>query len=482
MSINIIKWIKDNKKEIAVLFVMYVLQMSSIIRANFSYDDDLGRIIEGYAGNAYDSRYLADIISKAINANNRITDTSPLTQYLACFFLAVSVLVIIRVFSENSKIDIFSLAVAAIMVSPFFLVNFSYKIDSSFMALSVLLSVMPFLWKDNIRAYIIASAIGTFGVCMTYQASSGIYPMLVLMYAYFCWMMGKNDLAVSLKFTAYSATTYVLCMFFFKTFLMREIEDGYISNSVPDIKSLIPTFIRNITKIYRTIIADFSKMWNILIALLVVIFIFNCLRSSSRKLLANIVYLMITLVFILLLVVGPYVILERPLIEARSLYGFSVMLTILGAVILSFDGIKAVIGRGVLFILGWCLFAFSFTYGNALAEQMKYTDFRVEEIINDLTDLPNYIDNDERQVEIKGSIGLAPAVDCLNYDYVLIKEIPIYIDSVNSWGTNYYFYNYYNLTGVLDECGMGKDQFELVQESAYHKIYNRDNQFIVELK
>ena len=57
----------------------------------------------------------------------------------------------------------------------------------------------------------------------------------------------------------------------------------------------------------------------------------------------------------------------------------------------------------------------------------------------------------------------------------------IFFAQTDSIWNNYYFYNYYKLEGIKSVRGLDGEGFELVQESALHRIYNRGNQFIVEL-
>ena len=47
-------------KEILIMTVIFLIEISAIVRANFFFNDDLGRNIEGYTGNAFDSRYIDD--------------------------------------------------------------------------------------------------------------------------------------------------------------------------------------------------------------------------------------------------------------------------------------------------------------------------------------------------------------------------------------------------------------------------------------
>lgn len=60
--------------------------------------------------------------------------------------------------------------------------------------------------------------------------------------------------------------------------------------------------------------------------------------------------------------------------------------------------------------LCWCFFVFAFTYGNALAAQKNYTDFRVQLVIEDLNELEIMNTEEIKKIQLIGSIGQAPGV------------------------------------------------------------------------
>ena len=117
---------KEKMKSIVIMMILFMLEISAIIRANFLFNDDLARNIEGYAGNAFDSRYLADWISKLTNGNNYITDITPLTQIMACFFLAIAVVIIFSVIGKR-KMTFIDYVCGTMLMSPYFLANIDRK-------------------------------------------------------------------------------------------------------------------------------------------------------------------------------------------------------------------------------------------------------------------------------------------------------------------------------------------------------------------
>ncbi len=477
--------LKKNAKSIFIMGILFLTEISAIIRANVLYNDDLGRNLEGYMGNAYDSRYISDWISILVNCNKHVSDVSPLTQILACLFLALSVIIVFKILGKSEKIGILPYVCGTIILSPYFLENISYKVDSVFMALSILAVIIPFLWMDSKYKYIAASVIGLLVMCMTYQASSGVYPMLVILIAFWNWNYGKNTLKESLIFVAKSAITYILTLAFFAVFLVKPIEEGYINNGVSFGNNIFAAVMHNYINIYMTIIADFMKWWNLLAILVAIAFVTVSVLSSQVKKIYAFIGAIVTGILLLLTAFGVYPLLDSTLIEPRSMYGFSILLFLISAIVVCYgQGTVGYISKGFVAIMAWCFFTFSFIYGNALSIQMDYVDFRTEEVINDLTDLECYLQDGEKDILIKGSTGFAPSIENLPYDYVLIhKLVPNYLEEgTNEW-SSYRFYNYYGLKDVKRVSDVSdEDGFELCHESSYHRILSKGNEIIVELK
>jgi len=163
-------------KPVLIMFGIYAFGISAIIRADFLYIDDIGRSAHGYRGWENWSRHISSFLAIFIHADTRINDISPLTQ-----LIAVSSVVLVYVIN-NEKITKTALAASIpIGLSPYFLECFSYKFDAPYMALSVFVSIVPFVFMKNMLAFSVASVLGILIMCMTYQASSGIYIIIVIL-------------------------------------------------------------------------------------------------------------------------------------------------------------------------------------------------------------------------------------------------------------------------------------------------------------
>lgn len=108
-------------KPFIILAFIYCLGIVSIIRANFNYIDDLGRVSDGYRGWMNWSRYISEGFSVLIHTDSRLMDISPLSQILACLILAFASVILIYVFTEKEQISKWNiLAVLPLGLSPYF--------------------------------------------------------------------------------------------------------------------------------------------------------------------------------------------------------------------------------------------------------------------------------------------------------------------------------------------------------------------------
>ncbi len=257
-------------KPFIILAFIYCLGIVSIIRANFNYIDDLGRVSDGYRGWMNWSRYISEGLSVLIHTDSRLMDISPLPQILACLILALASVILIYVFTEKEQISKWNiLAVIPLGLSPYFLECLSYKFDSPYMALSVLASIFPFLFiQCNEKIYFCISFVGCLIMCMTYQASSGIYVLITLFLAAKKFNEGKS----CFRFIAVSALSYVVSLVVFRIALMRKLND-YATTDTAGISDLIPIVCNNIQTYFNLIYSDFNRVWLVLIVLLVVAYI-----------------------------------------------------------------------------------------------------------------------------------------------------------------------------------------------------------------
>lgn len=470
------------KKAFLIMTAVYTLGISAILRANFNYLDDMGRVAGGYKGWTNFSRFLTEALSSFIHMDNYLTDVSPLPQLIAVLLLALSGILILYIVYERTDFSVWELiALIPLGLNPYFLECISYKYDAPYIALSILSSVIPLLYKKkNAITYIAISIIGTVAVCTTYQAASGIYPMLVILLMLRMW--NNND---SLKkignFCLQSIIGYELGIIFFHITIMIPVKT-YVSNSLIGMKDLIPGIFNHLKIYYSYVTGDFKTFWLVLIIVMVIGFIWSTACSTKQHIYLSIPIALSALLFMGLLCFGMYPALSAPLFAPRAMYGFGVFITFLGITIMERQ--KNLPFKTIASILSWTFFVFSFTYGNALYSQKEYTDFRINLLIQDLNDMEIFSSNQPVTVQISGTIGQAPVIKNMPQNYQMLNRlVPSTFQGKWAWGEAG-FYRYYNLKNVIADSSVDLTTYNLpvLEEKMYHTIKGQDNYILVELK
>ncbi len=483
------KSFKNQKKEYAyltkpffILTIIYLLAVYPIIRANFNYIDDLSRVQFGLRGWKNFSRFISEYLSIFIHSNKYLTDISPLTQIIAIFFLVISSIIILHLFKNNKKITFLNLVtVIPLGLSPYFLECISYKYDSPYMALSILASTFPFLFYNKNSKYnlgfLLMTFLGTIIMCTSYQAASGIIPLITIFLAFKAW--NKKEGKDALKIVVSTSIGYLLGLIIFKLFIMIPT-DTYASNSLLPIKELVPGFLKNLKIYYKLVISDFKELRLILIVFISICFVIvQSKQSKQNKVFAA------TISIILLTIAGfsafgLYPALSKPIFPPRAMYGFGVLIALIG--VNATNDKKLCIPKFISLCLCWCLFTFPFTYGNALSEQKRYIDFRVQSVIVDLNKLEIMKTNTLKTVRIKGNIGHAPSIENMPAEYknILTRLVCQSFSGDWYWDTKY-FLDYFKLPNISinNDSSLTPNNLTLAEDTVYHKIETNKKDYIL---
>ena len=188
---------RENRRFFIFIFSVFIVGIFTIIRANYSYIDDMGRATQGYNHLDTWSRFLAGALAMLIHASPRLMDISPLPQISACLILAFGAFVFAYIATEKKVTWLSCIAALPIGLSAYFLENLTFKFDAPYMALAVVFGIVPFLFVNNKKAFSAASILGLLGTCFTYQSASGVYIVLTIFFAFlfYCeksWDIKKN--------------------------------------------------------------------------------------------------------------------------------------------------------------------------------------------------------------------------------------------------------------------------------------------------
>lgn len=374
-------------------------------------------------------------------------------------------------------------------LSPYFLECISYKFDAPYMAISVLASVAPVLfYKKGTAWYLLSVVLGMLVMCMSYQAASGIFPMLVVLIALKKWNQQESFKELG-RFVLLSVIGYLAGLLIFSTVIMKALAlNGYVTTSLPALRELPYYFVHNLIRYYLTVFSDLKKEWLLLIAVLLVGFLYVSLRESKRKWYASLLMAVAGLLLMLAMAFGVYPALQSPLYEPRAMYGFGVMLSLIGLYTVSATGRREYAAAKVAcFALCWCFFVFAFTYGNTLYVQKTYTDYRVAAVIDDLDEVGAFDSEEPKVVQISGTIGYAPQIYAMRQDYQILNRLVPVMFQKSSWEWGRFgFEHYYGLPEMEwasdENLDLHDKNLPILRESIYHTIRGDAKYILVELK
>jgi hypothetical protein len=189
-----------------------------------------------------------------------------------------------------------------------------------------------------------------------------------------------------------------------------------------------------------TIYNDFGLIWKVIIVLICILFIFYTTRKSRQKKYTAFIVSLVFIIVSFFLSYGVYFLLQSPSYAPRALLGFGVFTALLGICIVSGRNKAAVVS---VFMLNWCFLVFAFSYGNALTDQKRYTNFRVEMLLHDLSSLFPDREKSNMSVSMDNMIGFGPITENISEHYPLIKRLVpdnrhyhvyIYMSEYFHWG------------------------------------------------
>lgn len=472
---------EQSKKTILALSVITLVALSALLRVSFTNRDDMLRVADGYRGWYLGNRYVNDILAALIHAGRWISDISPLSQMIAIFLMAVASTITLRIFSEGQKIGWLQVfAVMPRIVFPYFLVCLSYKFDSPYMALSVLAGTFPLLYASkNTKKYLLISFLGTLICCMTYQASLGTYPILVLFYCYVKWNRGVWGRRKTLWFTVSSAASYLIALVLYKLAFVRYVIP-YAPGNVFSIRNLPRGVLNNYRTLYGNLNKDLIRSWKVLLVVLTICFILSMILSTKRNRIASGLLCVGMLLVTSFLTVGPLIVFEGQPFSARYSYGIATPIAAMAAILSYTKGFY--VGKLAAIGISWCFIVFSLTYGNAESEQMHYVDVRCGQILSDMKDVIG--DTPGTEYLFEGSCGYAPTIQKLVKRMPLLKRMQLQNVGHDYFG-GYYFalhyaeglstYNPYIDINTLEDRRVLVDNYS-------HRIEQSGNVYIIDVK
>jgi hypothetical protein len=483
---------KKNLTVFLIILAVYFLGIFTILRANSYYNDDLDRSLKGYRGWAVWGRYLADFLSALLHMNLKIGDISPLPQIISIVFMAAATLIFLKVAAGENITIPFIIAALPIGLSPYFMENYSYKYDSPYMALSVLFSLVPFLFYKNNVVYAITSFFCLLGMCMSYQSSSGIYIVVAAFIVFRMWIKKDASIKETITFILNSIFSYLLALIFFKKLLFVTIqseETGYYRTAMFSLSNIFSGIISNGRKFATLVFSDFgSGMIAIFSLCALALFLILSLVFSRRNRFFTLLFSLFFTGFSFILSYGAYLVLREPLWSPRAFTGLGFFMASVLTFNITFSGnfkklkCLAVLVSG---LLAYNLLVFDLSYGNALAEQTEYQNFRTTLLIEDINrSLGSGID--KPVVYMENNIGFSPVIDNLGSVYPLIKRIiNVLPGGGNEWGhlpLDKFRFAHHKAYDAETYNPESLKELPLRLDNSYHTIHSDGRIFFITLK
>jgi len=327
---------------------------------------------------------------------------------------------------------------------------------------------------------------------MTYQAASGVYLVILILLCFRNWNNREKSYKELLSFLGIAVFAFCFAMLLFRFFLMKPHVDGKISATMFPLPHIITGMLGNIKNYALVINHDFGMIWKTGIALVLFFFITKSTSQSAQKKLLSFFVSIPVIVISFIVSYGVYFLLTVPLFYPRALLGFGVFLAVLCIYVVSDYKKIAIV---TVLALNWCLFVFAFSYGNALADQSRYAEFRISILLHDLSELYPNRNQDDMTFQFNNTIDYAPSIKNIAKHYPIIERLVPKRLSVNvdNWWDLYYFSEYFNyskynnVVGTFfaktgDNIDFSALNLPVVLDSYYHTIQSDGNRILIILK
>jgi len=488
---KILRTFKPFIKPFLIVFFIYAFAMLAMWRSGVSFVDDKGRAIFGYAWTSDFNRFSSTAFGLLMNANDRLLDISPWPQILGMGILAIAGVVVTYVFCDK-KIKYLPLILTTFIgITPLAIECWMYKFDAPCIALSVLASVLPILWwpKDFSKKVVTKFGIITM-ICMlvmwtTYQAANGIFPVLCVYMAAKDYMKGEKILSI-IKKLGLAVVVFVIPALIFK-FCLPEPSKSYRKNEMLSLAELVSGMWGNFMNHLRLAAQSLNIWQKILAGLAFVGMVILILREYKKKSW----FLILAFVIALPLSIGAYLLLKEPPLTPRSFVG--VGMVFVPVIILATKNVNRILDYFCVFpslVLLYSFLMFVLAFGNGLADQERWANYRVEDLVSGLSELyPDRNEILERKIQIAGDIGMSKVMQHVAEKYPATKQIVTLQQTGLSWAAwgLTKIRSYYNRQQTFEEeypyevfCGLGVDNIK--KDTYYYTIRDNGGYICVDLK
>ncbi|MCE2078887.1 glucosyltransferase domain-containing protein [Streptococcus thermophilus] len=481
---NFWEFIERNKKACFIILSIYLVVNINIGLAEFPYIDDIGRQLEGYSGfSEHYSRYLSEISARLIQGGSHLTDPGLSTNIISAFILTFASVTLLFVLFPSKKINLgLILSSTVIGINPWFLEALSFRFDNPFMSLSILVSLLPFIFWESKKLFNLFSIICIYLMCNSYQASSGIYILMVLTLVFLELIYGKK---LNIKGLLNSAVSYIVGMVLYKVQITIKPPIFAEQGKTPGLFQLPNVIIGNAKGYLKNIYLQSYKTWIYLVIVLLFLLILNILISGKQKKIFSLFYTFIWLSVGSVISYGAYLALPMQfyLMRPRYEYGLGAFISIILVVIVgisSKNGILSLIKSLVSGLFVFYMLTFSFVYVSTLKQQNTIFESQSSILGNALN---KYVTKKNRVVNLNKFLPNSPIYENTSSVYPLIGSLVMPNTNI-SWDMTKRFNSLTKLDvefKPFDTTNLDSS-YELLETTKLYDLYSKDDQLYLFMK
>lgn len=319
-------------------------------------------------------------------------------------------------------------------------------------------------------------------MCNSYQASSGIYILMVLTLVFLELIYGKK---FNIRGLLNSAVSYIVGMVLYKVQITIKPPIFAEQGKTPGLFQLPNVILGNAKGYLKNIYLQSSKTWIYLVIVLLLLLIVNILISGKQKKIFSLFYTFIWLSVGSVISYGAYLALPMQfyLMRPRYEYGLGAFISIILVVIVgisSKNSILSIIKSLVSGLFVFYMLTFSFIYVSTLKQQN--TIFETQSSILGNT-LNKYVDKKNQVVNLNKFLPNSPIYENTSSVYPLIGSLVMPNTNI-SWDMTKRFNSLTKLdvefkpfdTTHLDSS------YKLLETTKLFDLYSKDEQLYLFMK
>lgn len=324
-------------------------------------------------------------------------------------------------------------------------------------------------------------------MCNTYQASSGVYLLLVLALSFKRILENEKWIEI-LKQIALSALAYIVAMgsYVLEMKFNPELANRGGNVAIASLKD-IPAVIFINSKMYlQKIIEQSTRLWILFVIVLLIVFIFVHVITAKTKRANVFFFSFVYLILGSILSYGVFLIFSEKLALAapRYAYGFSIFVAI--TLILLLNRLPRIPSlsipiQGIITLFCFYLLSFPFVYASSLSYQLDAFERQSLVLASDLKDL---VLSDKQKVYSNTLFKESPVFENTAKNYPILKDL-VPTNTALFWPNQVLFKTYSGMNIDIQPFNLEEfqsDEKERKKSDYYYDIYQKNQDIYIIVK